>query len=150
MFESEQYKTVVTARALIVCDEKLALVSHDGVFWYTPGGKLHRGETLHACVEREVQEEIGIKPPCGYLQYVHEFYSVQEKLHKVEHYFRMELDTLHVLPAGWSDKGGEVKYLKFVALEGFKSLQSFAPEFLSEGEWLKNLAEDRYKGVDVG
>ena len=38
-----------------------------GGYWEFPGGKLETGESVYACIEREVQEELGVVARAGAL-----------------------------------------------------------------------------------
>ncbi|MEK0178397.1 MAG: 8-oxo-dGTP diphosphatase MutT [Oscillatoriales cyanobacterium] len=43
----------------ILIDKRRPLGLHGG-FWEFPGGKIEPGETMEACIEREIMEELGI------------------------------------------------------------------------------------------
>lgn len=57
--------------AIAVCEGRLLLVrrAHDpgAGRWSVPGGRVERGETLTAAVERELAEETGVVGRCGTL-----------------------------------------------------------------------------------
>ncbi len=55
-----------------------------GNFWEFPGGKQEPGETLETCLEREIEEEVGIK--------IH----AQERLMTVDHEYGSKFISLHV------------------------------------------------------
>jgi ADP-ribose pyrophosphatase YjhB (NUDIX family) len=74
----------VAARAVIVLDGKLLCVklkkyagkatgNDNRVYWCTPGGGVDVGEPLIPALEREVIEELGIKPKVGNLLYIQQF-----------------------------------------------------------------------------
>ena len=54
---ARQGKTVLLARR--GPDQKLA------GYWEFPGGKVDKGETLQACLERELREELGVQARAG-------------------------------------------------------------------------------------
>lgn len=66
-------KLVVASRALVVHENKLLLVSHDGSYWYLPGGRLEPKENLISCAKREVYEETGYEIVVGNIVYLSEF-----------------------------------------------------------------------------
>ena len=43
----------------VLCAQRSAQMSH-ALKWEFPGGKLEPGETLAACLQREIQEELGL------------------------------------------------------------------------------------------
>ena len=60
----------VSAKALVFKDEcmlAIRLRDKDGEFFIMPGGGQHPGELLPAAVEREVEEESGVKAKAGKL-----------------------------------------------------------------------------------
>lgn len=72
----------VSARAIIIKDGQLFCVrlkDYEGKtwvpldFWCTPGGGLDIGENLAAGLERELIEELGVKPVIGDLLFVQQF-----------------------------------------------------------------------------
>ena len=65
MVETLNVPTLVTA-AIIKKDNKYLIAqrpksTHNGLRWEFPGGKVHFGEDLRTCLEREIKEELGIK-----------------------------------------------------------------------------------------
>ena len=64
--------TIDVAAAVLIRDGKLLITqrprgSHLGGLWEFPGGKAHAGETLEACLSRELREELGIEVEVGSL-----------------------------------------------------------------------------------
>jgi 8-oxo-dGTP pyrophosphatase MutT (NUDIX family) len=85
-----QKEIVVRGRAVIIHDDKLLVVKHShGLdFAALPGGHLEYGESPLECVEREVIEELGIKPVVGDLLYVHSY--VTEERQSIEFFFAID------------------------------------------------------------
>ena len=90
----QSVRIITTARALIVQDGKLLLVSENKKNWYAPGGWLDGFESLNEACEREIFEELGIKIEIGDIVKVCH-YKVEaqnnapffENVNKIEHYF---------------------------------------------------------------
>jgi mutator protein MutT len=62
---SEPVRRLEVAMALVIRDRRLLVTqrraeAHLGGLWELPGGKLAPGESVEACVVREVREETGI------------------------------------------------------------------------------------------
>ena len=83
-------ETLIKCRAVILHQGKLLLVKHphDTSFSALPGGHLEWGENLQSCLERELVEELGIKPKIGRLLYVNN-YSQTDGKHYIEFFFEV-------------------------------------------------------------
>ncbi|MCA8935848.1 MAG: NUDIX domain-containing protein [Planctomycetes bacterium] len=90
----------VAARALIIEDGRLLVMNYrdDHGFWcVTPGGGIHKQETLGEGLRREVHEELGIGVTPGDIVYVRELLGrtakvmhggITEDTHQLEIFFR--------------------------------------------------------------
>lgn len=131
---SSAYSIQVTARALLVSDNRLLLVGHDPTYWYTPGGKLNSEETLPECLKREVYEETGLSIEVGSLIHVYEFFDSKESIHKIECFFQAHAQS-PALARDWKDTGGNVSYRRFFSLEEIIEHGKVFPDFLKQGTW---------------
>jgi ADP-ribose pyrophosphatase YjhB (NUDIX family) len=77
----------VTCRALIIDNGELLMVRHDPKFNYMalPGGRLELGEHVTDCLERELVEEMGIRPQVGKLVFINDWVGPND--HRVEFFF---------------------------------------------------------------
>lgn len=128
----------VTARALVVSEQRLLLVSNDADFWYTPGGHLTPGESLRSCVEREVAEETGLRVEATDLVHVAEFVELSRHRHKVECYFCAVLRGGE-LRDDWKDLHGPVGLRKFMTSDEIRARENVYPRFLADGTWLQGV-----------
>ncbi|MCF7815863.1 MAG: NUDIX hydrolase [Candidatus Pacebacteria bacterium] len=91
---------IVRSRAVIIHDGKLLVVRHAGGrdFYALPGGHLEPNESPKECIERELIEELGIKPKVGRLLYIYT-YTNKEDVHAVEFFFEIENGMDYLLHA---------------------------------------------------
>jgi ADP-ribose pyrophosphatase YjhB (NUDIX family) len=68
-------KFAVRVRGIILSEGKLLTVKHphNMSFCALPGGHLEYGEDIKKCLEREIIEELGVKPDIDRLLYVNNF-----------------------------------------------------------------------------
>lgn len=68
---------------------------HGGVNCALPGGHLEFGETLAACLSREIFEETGLNVEVEKLVYIHEnFYTLKgARTHEIGFYFLVDLNS---------------------------------------------------------
>lgn len=67
-------KIKIRVRGVILNDDKMLVVKmpHND-FYCLPGGKLDYGEDIKECMEREIVEELGVKPKIGRLLFSNTF-----------------------------------------------------------------------------
>ena len=112
-----------------------------------PGGHLEFGETLVACLSREIFEESGLNVEAEKLVYVHEnFYTLRKvKTHEIGFYFLVDLNSEFPRP----DREGyipsreahiRIRLLPLARLGSFPLMPPFLREELSRD------AADRFAG----
>ena len=138
-------KVIMTGRAIIVENEKILLVSKNKDFWVVPGGMADNNENIIECLKRELYEELGISIEPLNLFYVSELEDGRFKNKKIELFFKCKI-VKGLLNEKWQDPDGMVKFAQFFSLNDLKNIKHF-PEFLKDGEWLKEISEEIYKGV---
>ena len=117
----------------------LLLVRHEkpdrDPYWVLPGGRLELGETIPACAEREVAEEVGLD--AGFLEvlYISEFF--QEDRHTVDITVKVEV------PAGQEPELGSDPEVEPGAETTLKDLRWVRIEELGEINLLPGWVRDR-------
>ena len=85
-------KLRVRVCGILVEDGKILLVKHrsigkGGKLWAPPGGGLQFGESAEGCLQREFEEETGLKIKVEQYLFTHEF--LQPPLHAIELFFKV-------------------------------------------------------------
>lgn len=88
---------LIRCRGIIINDNKLLVVKHSGGrdFYALPGGHLDYGENPKECIERELIEELGVKPIIGRLLFVYTY--TKEERHFVEFFFEIKNGSEYLL-----------------------------------------------------
>jgi len=144
-------KITNAARACVVNEDKLLLVSNDGSYWYLPGGHLEPEENLTDCAKREVYEETGHKIILGDIIYVFEFYDKIFDNHKVEVVFYATIDS-KLENNNWQDLGHDksVTMQRWYTLSEIKDRHDILPDLIKDGKWLKvQKFNDVYRGYET-
>ena len=112
----------VAVRALIVSDNKMLAVNEvDGDDWWAiPGGGVDYGESLKACLLREINEEIGVAEPSvsSNFQIVH--YSIGKVVNGVPRmnvFFKVSVPPDEVIKTDQVEKWGWFTENEFMELE---------------------------------
>ncbi len=104
-------------------------------FWEFPGGKREEGENLKDCLEREIEEELGVKV------------KAVEELLTVEHEYENKVVSLHVFHCTRLEgepKGLQAQEIRWVELAGLGKF-TFPPPDEKVIEFL--LYEEAFKRV---
>jgi len=86
----------VSIKGIVIIEDKVVLLKNVRDEWELPGGKLDPDETPELCMQREVQEELGIAVKTGKLIHVW-MYHIDRKVHVLMVIYGCEHDY-RVLP----------------------------------------------------
>lgn len=134
----------LAARGIIVHDNKLLVLKLNGYkhskpidYWCTPGGGVDRGEGLEAALEREMIEELGVKPVIGKLLYIQQYND--EYNENLEFFFHITnpKDYLNIDLSKTSHGIEEVEKVQFIDPLN----ENVKPVFLSESKIDVNQAQ---------
>lgn len=145
----QNVRIISTARALIVCENKLLLVSNDGDFWYAPGGWVDGFEHLNETCKREIFEELGIEieiedisKVCHYKIKAEDNAPFFENINKIEHYFLCKPITMPKLDGEsnlWVDEDNAlVKHAKWFEIDKMKNEYQ---NYNIQPKWLRNFED---------
>ncbi len=85
---------IASVDALTVCRGKLLLLLRNNEpakgLWWTPGGRVKKGEQLGEAVRRDLKEETGLSPYC--IEKIGVMSHIWPKVHFVTSFFRVEVD----------------------------------------------------------
>jgi len=129
-----------SAKAIIIRDGSLLLIRLSDVEgnWYTlPGGGQLHGETLRETLQRECEEEIGVRVQVGELRLVreyigkhHEFAQHDGDVHQVEFMFECRIDPSSNPTTGQSPDTHQTG-IAWVALSDLQNCRLY-PEILRQ------------------
>ncbi len=90
-------KVVIKCRGIIYHNNKILIAKHgkDADFYAFLGGHLEGSENPKECIEREIYEELGIKPEIGKLLYVNN-YIEKDGTHYVEFFFEIKNNSDYI------------------------------------------------------
>lgn len=133
---------IEVAAALIVRDGRYLLTrrrrgTHLAGLWEFPGGKRQGGESLEACLKRELREELGIEV------------AVSEQVHEVEHVYPTRKVRLHFFRCAITSgdpRGVEGQEVRWVGPGEFGAY-AFPP---ADAAVLRLLTGDQVTGVPPG
>ncbi|MDQ3076205.1 MAG: NUDIX domain-containing protein [bacterium] len=139
-------KFKIRCRGIIIDKEEILVVEHPGQEYFAfPGGKLELGEGVLECMEREIIEELGIKPTIGRLLYVNTF--VSGGIHTTEFLFEIlngldyrdfeKQDRTHAFElaeVAWVNKDTDARILPEKVANDFKNraILSDMPKFIKD------------------
>jgi len=139
----------ISARAFIQSEGRVLLSryeDHLGDWFVFPGGGQRNGETLEACLVREVKEETSLQVRIGQLRWVREFIAadfpdskIDPAFHQVEMIFECDMMCHQHAKIGKVPDPGQIG-LKWASLEELLSLR-FYPQHVAE--ILNNRLPDR-------
>jgi len=119
------YGNKVRVRICGICwqGSDLLMVNHQrlgpGDFWAPPGGGLMFGETVQRCLEREFEEETGLKITPGRFLFACEF--IQKPLHAIELFFEVSISG-GVLRKGDDPETPIIKDVRFMSADDLKEI----------------------------
>jgi 8-oxo-dGTP diphosphatase len=147
---SEDKKFTIRCRAVIINEGKILVVKHVGntTFAALPGGHLEWGEDIKECLEREVIEELGVRPEIGKLLYINNFQDKKNE-QSIEFFFEIKngkdyvgcekLDRSHaheIAEMAWVSPTDDIKILPQKFGDDFKNSKTFSEDirFIFEGK----------------
>ncbi len=137
-------------RGLVVQGRALLLVSNDGSYWYTPGGRIEQGEDAGEALVRELREETGLSCRVAGFSHVEQFFKPSHSLHHINLFFYLEPEdnqATKILDTP-DDPDGPVTQARFFTLEELSEITVF-PAHLREGWWLEKTPNPAaWKGTD--
>jgi ADP-ribose pyrophosphatase YjhB (NUDIX family) len=125
----------IAVRAIIINNGQLLcarlkepITSNSRDFWCVPGGGLDDGETLINCLNREIVEELGIKPVIGNLLYVQQYkFGKQAEKEELEFFFHVtnSEDFLNIDLSKTSHGQKEIEIVTFIDPKNYNVLPKF-------------------------
>ena len=126
-------KLRVRVCGILLEDGKILLVKHksigkDGTLWAPPGGGLHFGERAEDCLQREIEEETGLKVKVGKFLFTHEF--LQPPLHAIELYFRITRISGKISTGMDPEMDSDQQIITAVSFLSFEEMKNLEPDSL--------------------
>lgn len=144
------HRPEATVRGLVVRGRAILLVSDNGDYWYTPGGRIEHGEDAGQALIRELREETGLSCRVTGFSHVEQFFKPSHDIHHINLFFFLESEENEAEqnPGIPDDPDGPVTQARFFTLEELSEVTVF-PSHLREGWWLDRPANPAsWKGTD--
>lgn len=132
MLDPNKFK--IRCRAVIIHEDKILVVKHAPKHLNVaiPGGHLESGEDPKSCLEREIIEELGIKPVIGNLLYVNSFpdenawniefhFEVKNAMDYLDYATQKRTHSHELVEVFWMKKTDDVSLLPRQIREDFKN-----------------------------
>ena len=116
----------VRVGAIVLSEEGILLVQHqkgEATYWLLPGGGLEAGETMFACVAREVQEETGLCVTPERVVFISESLAPAGGRHILNVFIKARLEGGHLAPA----QGDVISAVAWMPLEKLAALTLHPP-----------------------
>lgn len=132
--ELSNKEIIITARGIIIHDEKMLVVSIvNNNFYCLAGGKLEpQKEDILECLDRELIEELGVKPEIGRLLYISTFFD-KDNIKNMDFIFEiknskdyLDLGSVHrthsfeLNEICWKGRDEDIKFLPKKIFDDFK------------------------------
>jgi 8-oxo-dGTP diphosphatase len=126
-------KLRVRVCGILIEKGKILLVKHrslgkDGTLWAPPGGGLHFGEHAEDCLQREFEEEAGIKVKVKKYLFTHEF--LQPPLHAIELFFEVSRISGKVCTGIDPEMEADEQIITSVSFLSFDQIKNLDPDSL--------------------
>lgn len=136
----------IAARGIAVQENKIFCVrlkpyryAEASEYWCTPGGGVDEGEALIPALEREIQEELGIKARIGRLLYVQQFnYKEQDQM---EFFFHIENNSDFETIDLSKTANGEEEIAEYGFID--PKNHTLLPKFLKEVDVSEHIAQNK-------
>ena len=133
-FQDGKYKFRYRAAAVIICNNRILMVTANNVdYYYSIGGAVHLGERAEDAVVREVYEEAGIHCEIERLLFIHENFFAENGFdnHEIAFYFLIKPINLKSIKMT-SNSCGFQEYLKWIPLNDLPNLKTYPVFFKDE------------------
>lgn len=122
--------------AIIIKDNKVLMISHNGVpYYYSIGGRVKFNETSEEAVIREAFEETGVKFKIDRLGFLHENFfeeeGTKEFYHEIDFFYYLKSDEEFEVVCDSVNEYGNKEYFEWLPIDKLNEYKIY-PEFFKE------------------